>query len=214
MTKLAPRVYLIDSDVIGEGVVCAIADTSDSGFSPQRGELAVSFDGETFYPALFNCRESGPGLFNGKLVQPEVGVDGVAIDFADGKMTYDGRDYVLDEKAIVVTLIDKPMMKVNALVETPAGFYVQAQNLFTGKSHHFLAGVPLEIIPGGGRVRGDDSLVEDSRYVGHRYIVCGDPLDRASQTATFDDKFVTQLDAGDYEVVFADDLTFVSVTKK
>ena len=122
-------------------------------------------------------------------------------------------EQVLDERAGIEELITVPVMRVGAVIETHAGYYVQAQNLLTGKSHDFLGGVPLEIIPGGGRARcgGTDSLVEDRRYAGHQYLAWGDHMDVSSETATFDGQPAKRLDPEDFVVTFADDLTTVTV---
>jgi len=210
MTDLAPRIF-VTADPTAK--VRAIANVATHPYSPRRNELCVSFDGTTFHTVLFNGRESGPGYYTGTIEQPALNITEVPVAFADGKMTYDGVSYVLDETATIGMIVTKPVMRVIGIVETCAGYYVTAQNLLDGRSHDYLDGAPLKIISGI-RARGQENLVADSQYEGHRYVVQGDHMDVTRQTAVFDDQPATILNPEDYEVTFADDLTSVTVTKK
>lgn len=210
MTTLAPRVYVTNDT---DALVRAIAITSGSSYV-SRSDLCVSLDGTTFNTVLFNSRQSGPGYFNGSIVQPALDIDGQDIDFSDGTFTYDGKTYVLDETATIGEIITKPIMRVVEIVQTHAGYYVAAQNKLDGRSHDYLNGQPL-VITGGIRARGsEDDLVAHAQYVGHDYIVRGDHLDMTQQTATFDGQPATQLKVEDYTVTFTDDLSTATVTKK
>ena len=208
---LEPRIYVTSDD---DAAVRAIANTANHQYSPGRAELCVSYDGTTFHTVLFNTSLSGPGYYDGKIVQPALDIDGHPISFANGEMTYDGHTYVLDENASIGEIITDPVMRIVSIVETHAGFYVTTQNYLTGRSHDYLDGKPLTIIDGI-RARGaEGDLVEDTQYAGHRYIVRGDHMDMTRQTATFDGLPATQLNPDNYRVVFGDDLSTIEVFKK
>jgi len=212
MSNLHPRIYVIDPDDT-EAKIRAIADIAEGSLS-KGFDLLVSLDGLNFYDVLYKIRESGPDYHNGRITQPAVELNRVAISFADGKMTCDDRVYTLDSNAAMAMTIFKPIMRVVELVETHLGYYVVAQDLITGMSHDFLDGEPLCLIPGSGMRARSGDLVADSQYVGHRYLVRGDHMDVSRQTATFDDKPATVLDPKDYVVTFVDDLSSATITKK
>jgi hypothetical protein len=225
MTDLtAPRVY-VTTDPNAE--IRAIANTStpksliglEGTYYPTFASmLALSRDGATFYTGFYQSSLSGGDQFEGKITQPQLGIDDKSIKYSDGTMAYDGVEYILDETATVAEIITKPIMRmrVRSVVETSLGYYVTAENRLDRHSYFYLDGKPLTIIPDGSmRVREtQDDLVECMRFVGHEYLVRGDHMDTSRQTATFDGKPATEVPTTDYNYQFADDLSTVTVTKK
>lgn len=208
---LQPRIYVTTD---ANATVRAIANTAENPYYIAPGDLRISFDGKTFHTVLFNSDRSGPGYYHGAITQPALDINSREINFANGEVIYDGRTYVLDETATIGETITKPVMRVISIVETHLGYYVTAQNYLTGGLHSYLDGKPLTIISGISARCADSDIVEDSKYVGHHYLVRGDHMDVTRQTATFDGVPATQLNAEDYVVTFADDLSTVAVTKK
>ena len=191
--------------------VRAIATTN------HRSCLLVSEDGTTFTTVLFNCHQSSLRYSRGMVVQPALRIKDVALslDFTGGEATYNGATYVLDETATVGSVVTKPIMRVVEIVQTHAGYYVCARNELDGRPHNYLNGRLLTITDYVGVRGGDDDLVTHAKYSeGHSYVVRGDHMNVALQTATFDDQPATILIVEDYEVTFPDDLSTVSVTKK
>lgn len=205
----APRIYVTTDP---DATVCAIANAVALS-SPGRSDLLVSCDGITFNTVLYNAHRITPGCYSGTITQPALDIQRHEISFSGDEVTYGGRKYVLDEAAVIGEIITQPVMRVVSIVETHLGYYVAAQNYLTGRSHDYLSGRPLTAV-NSVRVRGAEDVVEDSFYHGHRYIVRGDYMDVESQTATFDGRPATQLAVEDYEVIFPDDLSTVTVRKK
>jgi hypothetical protein len=195
-----------------DATVRAIANTVAPS-APGRNNLLVSCDGSVFYTVLYSALRIRPGCYNGTVTQPALNIDRHEISFSDGEMTYGGRKYVLDETAVIVEVITKPVMQIVSIVETYLGYYIAARNYLTDQSHYYLNGQPLAVV-NSVLVRGADDRIEDALYRDHRYIVRGDYMDVESQTATFDGQPATQLEVDDYEVTFPDDLSTVTVKKK
>ncbi len=206
----SPRIYIATDPTAAVRVIANMATSSYIG----RSDLAVSYDGYQFNTVLYTCRQRGPGYFTGIITQPALGIEDISIDFADGKITYDGKIYILDEDATVGEIVTKPIMRVLEIVSTHAGYYVVAQNQLDGRSYDYLNGQPL-VMTGGFRARGvEDDLIVDSRYTGHRYLVRGDHMDTTRQTATFDGRPAELLNVQDYAVTFPNGLSTARVKKK
>jgi hypothetical protein len=193
---------------------------------PSTGNVFYSPNGIDFY--VVHGYAGSSSSLNWKYIDYTFGFEVPALELAKATFDYDSKTntivyddevYGLDESfdPTNTTVIElKPVMRVTNLVLTHRGYIVEAQNEVDQKVYTYFDGKPVKVKPGSMRARGDvETLIfEDNNGATYRLDVNGDNIDMTQQTATFDGMEALVLISDEYKVIFADDLSTVSVNKK